>query len=71
MDSLISLLEDVVEGRETDEPIKGAIDYILLPLAMLGITGPIFVIMYIVMASVEFRLPPNTQGGRNFLGIYY
>jgi len=60
----------VAEGRE-DETIKGAIDYILLPLAMLGITGPIFVIMYIVMASVEFRLPQNIQGGRNILGIPY
>ncbi|OXA60251.1 uncharacterized protein LOC110845337 isoform X1 [Folsomia candida] len=45
----------------TPVPVQGAIDYVLLPLIFLAIAGPMFVIVFIVMASVEYKLAPNVQ----------
>jgi len=54
-------------GRKSDpapSAVKGEIDNVLLPLVFLGVAGPIFVVMYVVMAAIEFKLPQNVQQKR-------
>lgn len=38
--------------------IKGSIDYILIPLILIGIAGPIFVVLYVILGAYESRLSP-------------
>jgi len=53
--------ESTVEVEPTEPPVKGAIDYVLLPLLFMGVAGPLFVVMYVVVAAIESKLPPNNQ----------
>ncbi|CAL8078180.1 unnamed protein product [Orchesella dallaii] len=39
-------------------PLKGSIDYILIPLILIGLAGPIFVVLYVILGAFEARLSP-------------
>ncbi|ODM97196.1 hypothetical protein Ocin01_09494 [Orchesella cincta] len=38
--------------------LKGSIDYILIPLILIGLAGPIFVVLYVILGAFEARLSP-------------
>jgi hypothetical protein len=52
---------ELEDPEPTEPPVKGAIDYVLLPLLFLGVAGPLFVVIYVVVAVIESRLTPNNQ----------
>lgn len=39
-------------------PLKGSIDYILIPLILIGLAGPIFVVLYVILGGFEYKLAP-------------
>lgn len=39
-------------------PLKGSVDYILIPLILIGLAGPIFVVLYVVLGGFEYRIAP-------------
>lgn len=45
-------------NAEPAPAIKGSIDYVLIPLILIGIAGPIFVVLYVVLGSFEAKLSP-------------
>jgi hypothetical protein len=42
-------------------PIKGSVDYILIPLILIGLAGPIFVVLYVILGAFEAKISPITR----------
>lgn len=43
------------------QSIKGSVDYILIPLVLIGLAGPIFVVLYVILGAFEAKLSPITR----------
>lgn len=41
--------------------IKGSVDYILIPLVLIGIAGPIFVVLYVILGAFEAKISPISR----------
>lgn len=54
-------------------PVKGTVDYILIPLILIGLAGPIFVVLYVILGGFEYKIAPiarSLQDG-NYTATYY
>jgi len=54
-------------------PLKGSVDYILIPLILIGLAGPIFVVLYVILGAFEAKLSPITRslGGMGSYQVLY